>query len=392
MYSDKENIIQQYNDRKNKNSAYTIELIEENNCELKKNNKIINFNERKYIVTKKNIENCKTKEYQDTFVQKFKKTKYIYITKQFLVKGFSHQLHRNGDIGWVAGIFVLKKNSKYLYKIELTIGNNKVLTIDGQLLLILFGYDINDDVIYIPIPKYFIINGSNFQQKVHPLDLDIGHMHGIPLFHLMYHEVRINIFYDRPITDDYELALEYTSSRYLKRHYRTAKEIYIDDKLDENRIMDDLFLQMEHEARETQDIVKTEYLSLGLTSYINFKCQSDEYLDIIIKNINTESLKTLGYFSVIKMCFQCFRKIIESIPLDIFVDKSYVLEFYHAAIFDSLNETRILPYYLLKILIQYIPFDPNHTIIVYEENKDHIQCYQVRHQILNFNNGMLQKE
>ncbi len=395
MYSDKEKILQQYKDRKNVNSAYTIELIKENNCELKKNNRIINFNERQYIVTVKNIENCKTKEYLDTFVQKYKKTKYMYITKHFLTKvylgSYSHQLLRNGDIGWVSGIIVLKKNSKYINKIELTIGNNKVLTIDGQLLLNLFGYDINDNVIYIPIPKNFIINRSNLQQKVHPLDLDIGHMQGIPLFHLIYHEVRINIFYDLPIAD-YELALEYTSSRYLKRNYGSAKKIYIDDKLDQDRIIEDLHFQIKREDLETRDIVKSEYLSLGLTSYINLKCQSHEFLDFIVKNIKTESLKTLEYFSVIKMCFQCFRTIIGSIPVDIFVDISYVLAFYHAAIFDSLNKTSILPYCLLKILIQYIPFDPNHTIIVYEENEDQIQCYQVTHQIFNFNNGKLQIE
>lgn len=64
---------------------------------------------------------------------------------------------------------------------------------------------------------------------------------------------------------------------------------------------------------------------------------------------------------------------------------------YQATLIDPLTFVLndILPRCLFEILIEYVSFDINHTIIIYEEKSDKIKCYSVDHQMLNFNKGEL---
>ena len=371
------------------------------------NNNIINYNEKRYMITKEE-RGDHTKTYIRMLRQNYNKNKYLYATTNSVLppycgRNYSYALNRSGDIGWVSGIIVSKKDSIHINKIEISIGGHAVCTIDAQLLLILFGYELDDYLIYIPIPKTFIfINSSSFSGMTNPLDLDVNHMHGIPLFHLIYNEVRVNISADQQIEPT--VVLEYTHSTYLKISRRIASSTSYQEVLNFNIDENDhrsctAKIQQLHfeELKDIPNVVRLEFLSLGLTSYTSFKCKSHSDLDLIMKNIifhKTELLKIKESFSVTKMSMRRFRSIIYSIPMDTFVGGSYVLAMYQATLIDPLTFVlnKMLPICLLEIIIEYVPFDPNHAIIIYEENCDDIQCYRVDHQMLYFNKGELCRE
>lgn len=113
------------------------------------------------------------------------------------------------------------------------------------------------------------------------------------------------------------------------------------------------------------------------SKYTSFKPKSHNDLDLIIKNIKTE------WFSVTKICMRYCRSIIKSIPVESYVGGSYVLALYRATLIDPLNQTKILPRCLFEILIEYVEFDQNHAIIIYEENSEEIQCYKVYNKSFN---------
>ena len=73
--------------------------------------------------------------------------------------------------------------------------------------------------------------------------------------------------------------------------------------------------------------------------------------------------------------------------MDMFTGGSYLLALYRTVLSMPLNETKILPRCLFEILIEYISFDQNHAIIMYEENDNELQCYRINHRMLNFNKG-----
>ena len=98
-----------------------------------------------------------------------------------------------GTIGWLSGIVVLKTESSYLDIITIEINGVIVSRIDIQLLIKLYGCDIDDNFMYIQIPKRVLINAFT-----------IKHFNGL----LLNNPIKIYVFASKLI--NYSTVINYT--------------------------------------------------------------------------------------------------------------------------------------------------------------------------------------
>lgn len=251
----------------------------------------------------------------------------------------------------MVGIIVSKDDVDHLDHIEISINDNIVCMIDIKLLLELFSSlsgkyeNKNENKIYIPIPRKFMINNSIDQKIIHPLETDINHSYGIPFFHLIYQKVKIHITSKKPI--NYQYVNEIMISRYLRVKRGNAKKLYDDDRdvydfCDDN-ILNKLEMQYFGEDIYNHFVVHDEYLSFGLTSYTRFRSKNHSDLDSLIVSIIIEQLKKANHISISKMCIKCFKEIIRKVKTNDISDQSYTFALYSATRIHCLDELNQLP-------------------------------------------------
>jgi hypothetical protein len=151
--------------------------------------------------------------YQKINEQTYRTEKYFYDTFKFITRRIINSrnsmnyfnLSSSADIGWVSGIIVDKSNSSFLENITIEINGSVVCRISIKLLIKLYSFDINNNLLFIPIPKKsIIINKQNI------FDNDINHSYGIPLNELKSEFVKIYISATRII--NYCSVVNYTKT------------------------------------------------------------------------------------------------------------------------------------------------------------------------------------
>jgi len=256
---------------------------------------------------------------------------------------FSYLVPMYGQVGWPTGIIIHVDNAKYLNEadIEIKIGYKYVCKINIGFLLKFFCKIIKNNRIFIEIPKQYAIIEPIDQKiigaKLNPFTTDKKYMHGIPLFHLIYNEVRLEIRnYDKI---DCKIIYEYTSSNYLDEARR----------------------KMQYDIMYGN--IYNEYFTMDLAS-----CQKIKYDDLnelkYTHNIDINNLDT-SY-----VCMKCFSKLLQT-------KKNIPLSLYHIIKLDKMYQLGIFPKSLNELIISYESFDPCHIIIVYEDNDNSLEYYKI---------------
>jgi hypothetical protein len=122
-------------------------------------------------------------------------------------------IERRGSMCSILGIIILKSDCEYLKEIKFEIGGREICRMDIDILIKLYGYDINEKLYFIPIPRRFLINKSIDQNILFNSTYDNEHMYGIPLFCLQYNEFRVSILTTKKI--ECHLVLNYIQSPWL---------------------------------------------------------------------------------------------------------------------------------------------------------------------------------
>jgi hypothetical protein len=259
----------------------------------------------------------------------------------------SISMHRYGSFGWITGIIVKKIHIESMEKMEITVGNKCVCTIDLKLMAKLFGHSlnnhVNDDLIIIPLSRKLFITKSVEQKELwkiptlikhifsirnEPKELwniptDIKHFYSIPLIYLHYHEVRVNIYTTETIK--YYVVFDFVKN-------------YYDPKYEQPK-------------------------SMGILSFEKMNKNFGE-----INRMIEEKKKNTNDYHITKICINCFKSAILN-------DKNMTV--YQALYTHSLCE--IFPKDICKLIVNYDPYCANFEIIIYDELNDteiiFFRCY-----------------
>lgn len=286
-------------------------------------------------------------EYIYFMVKRIKKlttnNNYILKTKfgtEFEFETHVHNSFKYNDIIWPSGIIISKEDQLELNDIEISIDGVPFFTIHTSLLLKLFAQQINDNLIYIPIPRKFFVCKSINQKLIHNFNYDIENMYGIPLALTQTHYITFRIISSKSI--DYNVIIEHT-------------------------IFQDILYQL-----------KNEMLFSAIISYQCIGCESNKLYENI-QNIRKKYNEYLQDFNIIKICIDCFSSIVASNK-----NVNYKREIYRMTRLNKILESTLLLGPICELLMEYDEYDWNHEIIIYDGK----QFYRIYDDVLRFVNLM----
>ncbi len=265
---------------------------------------------------------------------------------------------RDCSIASITGIIVSKNNNINFETFDYEINDIEVCKINIELLMKLFGHDIENNLYYIPIPNKFYIKKSidkNFSFGL----LDIDEMYGTPLFCLNYHVVRYLV----KANVNYTLNYKFTNVKELN----IFPELYIDKKETKETLLTMIYTSSE---KIKFDITLFKQMLENNKNEIINKCDTD--IDTMIISLN-----------IIKsMIFKNKNHLLCNISLHEMVYKEF-----REMILKEINEITVhITKDICKLIVDYN--ESNFDLIIYEiMDEDHINFYKIYNKTVEFNGG-----